>query len=55
MSIFYNGYFVAYFDEVYSWNLVHKPYCDITVVATRVTKEKQSGHLTLRCAHVTML
>ena len=28
-----------------------KPYCDITEIATRVTKEKQSGHLTPRCAH----
>ena len=33
----------------------NKPYCDITVVTTRVTKKKQSGHMTLRCAHVTML
>ena len=24
----------------------NKPYCDITVVATPVTKEKQSGHMT---------
>ena len=30
-------------------------YCNITVVATRVTKEKRSGQLTSRCAHVTML
>ena len=33
----------------------NKPYCDITLVATRVTKEKQLGHLTPRCAHVAML
>ena len=33
----------------------NKPYCDITVVAPRVTKEKQSGHMTPRCARVTML
>ena len=31
------------------------PYYDITVVAARATKEKQSGHLTTRCAYVTML
>ena len=35
--------------------LCNKPCCDITVVATRVTKEKQSGHMTPGCAHVTML
>ena len=33
----------------------NNPYCDITVVATPVTKEKQSGHMTPICAHVTML
>ena len=31
----------------------NKPYCDIIEVATRVTKETQSGHLTPRYAHVT--
>ena len=35
--------------------LYNKPYCDITVVATRVTKKKQSGHLTPKCAYVTMM
>ena len=30
----------------------NKPYCDITVVATRVIKEKQSGgHLAPRCSY----
>ena len=33
----------------------NEPYCDITVVATRVTVEKQSGHLTPTCIYVTML
>ena len=48
----------AYFDEVYGWNLVlqsYKAHCKITVVATSVTKEKQSCQLTPKCAHVTML
>ena len=35
--------------------LCNKPYCDITMVATRVTKETESGHMTPRCALVTML
>ena len=35
--------------------LCNKPYCYITVVATRVTKQKRSGHITPRCAYVTML
>ena len=33
----------------------NKPYCDITVVATPVTKEKLLSHLTPRCANVIML
>ena len=32
-----------------------KPYCDITVVASHVAKEKQLGHLTPKRAHKTML
>ena len=35
--------------------LCNNPYCDVTVIAPPVTKEKQSGHMTPRCAHVTML
>ena len=35
--------------------LGNKPYCDITVVVTRVTTEKQSDHLSPSYAHVTML
>ena len=33
--------------------LRNEPYYDITVVAKRATKEKQSSNLTSRCAYVT--
>ena len=44
--------FLSVYLELSVTNLT---YSDITAVATRVAKEKQSNHLTPRCAHVTML
>ena len=32
--------------------MCNKSNCDITVVATRVTKEKQSGHMTPQDVHM---